>query len=279
MEGVETPSGHVNAHVNAVQPEYFQTMRTAILNGRTFRPGERKAVIVGDSLARRAWPGENPVGKVMANGRLIVGVAASARTMALRDGGATEMYYPFGDGDPGLSGAVLLIRTAGDPHAFLPAIRAAVTSPNDPPPQIDLLSDRFEQVTSGTRKGATAIGLTGLLALVIAATGIAGLLFYAVSQRTREIGIRLAIGATGRDIVTAVLSKAARPVGAGLVLGAAAGYVVSILMERQIYGIGRLDPPAYAAALCVLLAAAALAAAFPVWRALHVNAVDALRHE
>jgi predicted permease len=279
MEGVETPSGHVNAHVNAVQPEYFETMRTAILRGRTFRPGERKAAIVGDSLARRAWPGENPVGKLIANGRLIVGVAASARTMALRDGEATEMYFPFGDGDPGISGAVLLIRTAGDPHAYLPAIRAAVTSPNDPPPQIDLLSDRFEQVTSGTRKGATAIGLTGLLALVIAATGIAGLLFYAVSQRTREIGIRLAVGATGRDIATAVLSKAARPVAAGLLLGASAGYAVAILMERQIYGIGRLDPPAYAAALCVLLAAAALAAAFPVWRALHVNAVDALRHE
>ncbi len=281
MESVHTPSGggYVNANVNAVEPEYFRTMRIAILAGRVFRPGERDAVIVSESLARKAWPGENPVGKLLDRGRLIVGVAASARTVALRDGEATEMYYAFGDVEPPGTGAALLVRTAGDPRAYLPAIRAAVASPNDPPPQVDVLSDRFDRITSGTRKGATAIGLTGLLTLAIAAAGIAGLLSYAVSQRTQEIGVRVALGASSGDIVRAVLSQAIRPVGVGIVLGVSAGSAVSNLMQHQIYGIGRLDPPAYLGALGLLLAAAILAAASPVRRALRVDTVDALRHE
>lgn len=281
MESVPARSGrgYVNTYVNAVEPEYFRTMRIAILAGRTFRPGERNAAIVSESLARKAWPGGNPLGKLLEGGRVIVGVAASARTMSLRDGEATEMYYPFGDSDPGMMGAILLVRTAGNPRSYLRAIRAAVTSPNDAPPQMELLAEKFERATSGTRKGATAIGLIGLLTVAIAATGIAGLLFYAVSQRTREIGIRVALGADSGDVLRVVLAQAIRPVGVGLVLGGAAGFAVSNLMRHQIYGIGRLDPPAYLGALGVLLTAAAVAGAFPIRRALRVSPVEALRQE
>jgi predicted permease len=287
MESVRTPSDHgwVNPNVYAVDPEYFQTMRIAILAGRTFRPGERNAVIVSESLARKAWPGEHPLGKPLPTmgpaagpGRLVVGIAASARTGALSDGAATEMYFPAGDADPAV-GLALLARTAGDPRVHLPAIRIAAMLPNEPPPHLELLTDGFDRATSGTRKGAAAIGVTGLLTLLIAAMGIAGLLFYAVSQRTREIGIRVALGAGTRDVVRAVLTQAVRPVGVGLILGAAAGCLISSLMQHQIYGISRLDPPAYLGALGLLAAAALAAASAPIRRALRVNAVDALRHE
>ncbi len=183
------------ASVNAVDPDFFETMRISILRGRTFHSGERNAAIVSESLARRAWPGEDPIGKPIRD-RFIVGIAASARTIELRDGDAVELYYPLAGADPSVRGGVLLIRTGGPPGAHLPAIRAALQSPGDPPLRFDLLSTLFESATEGTRKGATVIGLTGVLALALAALGTGALLSFAVARRTREIGIRVALGAT-----------------------------------------------------------------------------------
>lgn len=280
IEGIRATSGqYVMAHANAVDPNYFQTLRIAMVSGRVFRPGERDAAIVSQSLALKAWAGENPLGRQLEDGKVVVGVAANARTMALRDGEAVEIYFPFDAADRQVTKALLLVRTAGAPRIHLPAIRSAVSSADHQLFQYDLLTDKFERITEGTRKGAAAVGIIGLLTLGIAATGIGGLLSHAVSQRTREIAIRATLGARSGDIVKRLLAQAMIPVSVGLVVGAAAGYAASSFMKHQIYGIGRLDPAAYVAALCLLLAAAAVAAISPVRRALQVNPVDALRHE
>ena len=279
IEGIRGASGeYVMAQVNAIEPNYLRTMRISLLAGRTFARGERDAAIVSESLARKAWPGENPLGKLLERGRVVVGVAANARAVALKDGEATEIYYPFGTVEQGMGG-ILVVRSVGDPRAHLRMLRAALTTSNEPPLECVLLTDAFADVTSGSRKGATAIGAVGILALFIAATGIAGLLSGVVAQRTKEIGIRAALGASPAAIVRAVVTQAATSVGAGLMLGGIGGYVVSGLMRNQIYGVSLVDPIAYGTALGLLALSASLATAAPVRRALRVNPVDALRQE
>ncbi len=281
INGIQGSTGSsVMAHFNSVDPAFFDTMRIALLRGRTFNPGERKAAIVSESLARKAWPGEDPIGKrVTDQGRVVVGVAASARTNALRDGDAVEIYFPVADTNPWVGGGVLLVRTDGPPKRFLPAIRSALQSPNDPPFRFDLLSNLFDSATEGTRKGAAVIAFTGFLTLALAAMGIGGLLSYAVSQRTKEIGIRIALGASPACIVRLVLAQSLRPVGIGLACGLVAGYAISQPLKAQIYGLSRLDAPSYAAAAALLAMAAAIAALFPIRRALRISSAEALRQE
>jgi predicted permease len=279
IEGIRGTSGDdVMAQVNAIDSNYLRAMRISLLSGRTFARGERDVAIVSESLARRAWPGENPLGRLLDRGRVVVGVAANARAVALKDGEATEIYYPFGTVEQGMGG-LLVIRLAGDPRAHLRTLREALTTANEPPLEYTLLADAFTEVTSGSRKGATAIGAVGILALFIAATGIAGLLSGVVAQRTKEIGIRAAIGASPSAIVRTVVTQVAISVGAGLVLGGVGGYAVSGLMRNQIYGVSLVDPLAYGTTLGLLAASAALATVVPIKRALSVNPVDALRQE
>ncbi len=269
----------VRAHTNAVGPEYFDTLRIPILRGRTFHPGEREAAIVSEALAKRAWPGEDPLEKRLEDGRTIVGVAANAHTVALRDPLAVEIYYPFAGAGSQAATGVLIVRTAGEPGRFLPAIRRALQQPGDPPLRFDPLTSLFADATEGTRKGAAVIGFTSVLALALAALGIGGLLSYAVSERTREIGIRVALGAMPRGIVWLVLREPLRPLAIGLACGAAAGYAISLPLRSQLYGLSLLDVPSYAAAAALLTAAAAVAALPPIQRALRIGAAQAVRQE
>lgn len=278
-EGVRGASGeYVTAEANAVDSGYFRTMRISLLAGRTFVRGERDAAIVSESLARKAWPGENPLGKVLNGGRVVVGVTASARAVALQDGEAVELYYPLGTPDQP-DGAFVVVRTAGDPRSELPILRAAMTAANEPPLEFVPLTESFAEMTRGSRKGAMAIGAVGILALFIAVAGIAGLLSCEVAQRTREIGIRAALGAAPAAIVRTVLARTMMGVGIGVLLGGAIGYAVSGLMRSRIYGISLVDPVACGAALGLLTTCAAVAAAAPVRRALRISPVNALRQE
>ncbi len=280
MQGVDEAQGIVSV-ANAVDPEFFAAMRIPIKRGRNFRPGERNAVIVSESLARRRWPGEDPIGKLYDKNErtIVVGVAGNARTIALRDGQSMEVYHSFPSDAAGVRGGSLLVRTEVGPSTAIPALRQILASRTRSVPRIDLLEDRFRQKTESSVKAAAVTGAAGGLALMMAAVGIAGLLSYTVSQRTKEIAIRVALGAKRSVVIRTVLGQVMSPVLGGVLCGTAAGAVLSAAIKRQLYGLSQFDPASYAGAIGTLAVAAGVAALLPARKALAVNPSDALRHE
>jgi predicted permease len=268
----------VTAYANAVSPRFFETMRIAILHGRVFRDGETGVAVMSESLARKVWPGEDPIGKT-ANGLAVVGVAANARTNALRDGDAVEVYYPLDHAQAGLARAVLVIRTTGSPAQYLPAIRARLQPANAPPLRVDLMTTLFAERTEGTRKGSVVIGATGLAMLLLTAAGIGGLVSFGVSQRTREIGIRVALGASAGVVMRLALTSCVVATGSGIACGAGAGYLLSSLLRTQIYGLSRLDAGAYTGTAGLILLVSAIATIAPVMRAISINPARALKQD
>lgn len=280
-EDAGEPGRRINAYVNAVEPEYFSAMRIPILQGRKFSPGERDAVMISESLARKRWPGESTIGKRYKAGSnaVVVGVAGNARTQALRDSEAVEVYYPYREQGARLRAGGVVIRTALPPARMIPVLRAALERPTAAPLRYMPLESAFEEVTEGSRKGMIGVSIAGALALLLAATGIGGLVAFTVMRRTSEIGVRVALGAPRASVAALVLGKILRPVCFGLAGGLAGGAGLAGLMRSQLYGLGRFDAGAYGGALVVLLAASALAATIPVRRALALDPSVTLKHE
>lgn len=280
-ESAGEPGRRIDAYVNAVEPSYFGTMRIPILQGRTFTAGERDVVMVSESLARKRWPGESAIGKRYKadSDVVVVGVVGNARTQALRDGEAVEVYYPHRERDTRLPAGGVVIRTAIPPARMIPILRAALEDPTSAPLRYTPLESALEETTEGSRKGLIGVSIAGALALLLAATGIGGLLAFTVLRRTREIAVRVALGAPRVSVASLVLRQMTRPVCLGLACGLAFGAGLAGLMRSQLYGLERFDPASYAGAVAVLLAASALAAAIPVRRALALDPNAALKHE
>jgi predicted permease len=270
------PNGGL-AYGHHVDPTYFAVMRIAVVRGRIFAPAETSSMVVSDSFARVLWPGEDPLGKVY-GGTTVVGLAADARTIALGDPSATEMYRPMDDAH--LPGAVLVVRVRTDPSGSLPAIVAAARSVDARvAPATALLRDGFDRRLRGARQMALVVWVLGMLALALSAIGLAGLLSFSVSQRAREIGIRMALGARSADVVQSILRQFAWPVGCGLAGGLAAAAALSSVLRRELFGLSHLDPVSYIAAAVLFSMVALLAASGPLRRATRVNPVTALRVE
>jgi predicted permease len=278
-----TIGGHqVPIYPFSVTPEFFETMGIPILRGRRFLPGEKNAVIVSASLARMQWPGEDPVGKLDASGSsagdVVVGVAGSARLVALSDGDAVEFYRAAQVDDmPGMS---VVVKTVGAPDGLVPMVKA-IGQELDPKlqPFVWSMKTEFKRNTQTAQNLATQAGLIGMVAVLLACVGIVGLVMYAVSQRTKEIAIRLALGADKAHVLGVVLHQFAWPVGLGLVAGAAGAAGLSQILRKVLYGVSGLDPISYAGATTLLVVIAVAAALGPARRALQVDPMNVLRHE
>ena len=232
-------------------------------------------MIVSDSLARLAWPGEDPLGKQF-NDDTVVGVAASARTVALEDPDAVEVYYLANASD--LPSMTVLVKTSGAPEAIAPVLASTARAiDREVSPQLQLLSSRFRDKLRDSEYTAVAVSLLGASALLLACLGIIGLVTYAVSQRTKEIGIRMALGAQSGDVLGSILRQFTRPVFGGLAVGVAAAAGLSQLLRRELYGISHLDPIAYVSVIVIFLVVVILAALLPARRALRVDPLHALR--
>ena len=275
---------------NAVDENFLPSLGIAIVRGRNLRAGERQAVVVSQGLARKLWPGEDPLGKTMQKmtsktGALawdkdftVVGVAAAARTVDPRDGQTLEAYYTLAPDD--LSEAVLIVRREGDPAVLLPAIRDAGRSlDRTVDPEITLLSSAYRRKLADAQQVTVVVASVGGLAFFLAVVGVYGVVSYSVSQRTREFGIRMALGAAPHQIARAVLSQFLRPVAAALALGVAAAAGVSVALRSQLYGLSNTDPVTYGLVLALLLLVSGLAAAFPARRAARLDPMLSLRHE
>ena len=269
-----------------VSPSYFESLGVPVLRGRAFEDRDRKgaegAVIVNDRLARRHWKNEDPIGRRLSSDggrtwRTIVGVVGDVRQQALDAEYTDTVYLPFRE-FPGYA-YMLFVRTLDDPAHAAETVRAAGrrSDPQAAITDVRTLADIRSETLSSPRLMSVLLGMFALLALVITAAGLSGLIAYSVSRRTQEIGIRMALGADRGRIITMVLREGMFSVAAGLALGIAASLALSRLVSGLLFGIGANDPLCYVGSAIVLVAAAAAACFLPARRATAVSPMTALR--
>jgi len=279
ITGIDVGGRRIMIYPNWVGPEFFETMRIPLLRGRSFRAGEKNAVILSESLARKRWPTEDPIGKQWKGGKdIVVGVVGNTRAMEMNNTDETEIYYPpTADILPEMS---VLIKTVGDPNTLSPVIKSIAGS-IDPKlfPTITPLTAGFRKNVSEVEQIATIICLLGSIAIFLAVVGLLGLVSYAVAQRTREIAIRLALGANRAEVFSGVLRRFAWPVLLGLVAGVAITVSLSQILRRGLYGISGLDPISYVGAIAILIAILAAAALLPIHRAFQLDISRILHSE
>ena len=270
---------------NNVSPEYFSLLSIPILRGRNFTAtelqGRSRAVIVSEATARRYWPGLDPVGRTILMGAEpfeIVGVAKDAHVAHVAETESSYMYLPAGPSAQ--RGLRMLVRSETDFAALARAITAAT---HELDPALVVLVNRLERNLEYWRgRSRLAAGLSGalcLLALLLALVGVYGVVSYVVTRRRREVGIRLALGATARDVQHLMVRQTFRPIGIGAVIGIVAASAASRALESALFGISPLDPIAFVGAAFFLVGVAVVATVLPTRAALNVNAVTALRYE
>ncbi len=275
----------VPVHYRTVTPGYHRAMGITLVKGRLFEPGDRdgaaRVILINEAAAAAYFPGEDPVGRTVRFGKActVVGVVGNVRQDRLETPAVPEVYEPMAQS--GSPTGELVVRTVGDPHEALPAIRTVLLDvmPTVPVRNIQTMDEVFARHTAQRRLNMLLIGLFGVLGLVISAVGIYGVLAAIVSQRTREIGVRVALGATRSNVVAMVLAKTGMLVAIGLALGGVAAWYLSALARSFLFGLEPTDPRAFAAALATLLAAALAASLIPARRAASVDPVVALRGE
>jgi predicted permease len=271
----------VNIHSNHIDPPFFRTMRIPLLRGRYVTRGDTRGIVVSESLARLQWPAGDPIGKPFRQGTdtyTVVGVVGSARLVSPEDSDAVEIYQLAGA--EMMPSMVVLVRTAGPPETLAPAVAsiAAAMHPNLVP-EVQLMRSAFRGKVRTAEYSALAVGVLGFVALLLACAGIVGMVGYAVSQRTKEIGIRMALGARPAQVLPVVLRQFAIPAGFGLVVGVGGAAALSRVLRGLLYGLDNLDPAAYLAAVLIFGAAITLAALWPARRAMRVDPMRALRYE
>ena len=271
-------------HIQPLSDGYFRTMRIPFIEGRDIEPGDtvstNPGIIVSESLARRWWPGRPAVGEALLLGEQrvrIVGVVGDVRAAGLASAPDETMYMPIR-----LMPRVpvsLVARTQGDPALMLGAVRDAIHSVDAALPIDELAPVRALVADDATRERflATLLGLFAVIAVLLAAIGLYGLVAYVVAQRTQEIGVRMALGANRSEIVRLMLWRGMRPVLTGLVLGIAGAWALRGTLAGLLYGISPTDASTYAGVIIVLAVVGLLASWLPARKAARVEPVVALR--
>ena len=296
-EGADT--GQASSFIadnRAVTPGYFTAMQTRLSEGRFFAPqdrdGAQMVVIVDESLARQAWPGQSAVGKridaehVTSNGfelvpSIVVGVVEHINNHSLSTVVRSQVYSPFDQNQRGNFPATFVVRATVPPLSLVPAIREHIRAriPNAAIDKVRLMTDYIEREIAPHSFTAILAVIFGGVALLLAATGIYGVLDYQVSRRRREMGIRIAMGAIPRDAVALVLREGLVLTALGLLVGAGATVVVARWFQALVYGVSVYDPLSYALGFVLLPAAASLGCWRPARRAAYADPADAIRQE
>ena len=270
-----------------VTPGYLQLLRIPLLKGRYLsaddRAGSPLVAVINQAAAEKYWPGQDPIGQRMildTEERTVVGVVGNIHHLGPEIAPRQECYIPAAQDEQ--YGVSLAVRTAGDPMRVLPAVKAAIWSIN---PEQRLTSDTvtlekyMDRLIAQRRFNMAVIALFGVLGLVIAAAGIYGVMAYVVAQRTAEIGVRMALGATRGNVVWMVLRRAGTLMLIGLAIGGAGAWSLRTLVQSFLFGVQPTDPSIFLGALAALAAAGLLASAVPARRAASVDPLVALRAE
>jgi putative ABC transport system permease protein len=277
-------------NVNTVSPSYFSLIAIPILRGRTFTTAElddsSRAAIITEATTKRYWPGEDPIGRTLVMGLgpnqevtlEIVGVAKDAQVSQVA---ATDSNYLYLPASPQAQrGLGLLVRSQLDFAALATSIRS-LTRELDAGVvvRVNRLEDNLEFWRTGSRLLAGLSGSLSALALVLAAVGVYGVVSYVVSRRRREVGIRMTLGASPRNVQGLILRQTLRPVAIGGIIGIAGAAAVSRILETVLFGISPYDPIAFVGAPLFLLAVAGVASLLPTREALKVDPMITLRYE
>jgi putative ABC transport system permease protein len=290
------PNDRVFAGDVSVGSQYFETIGTPLLRGRDFTAQDTinspPVAIVSEKLARRLWPeikdpGE-ALGKRLRVGRSnlisceVIGVSKDSRNNIFnridREPDPT-IYRPFAQNYSPV--ASLVVRTDGDPRGLISVVRREVAAldENLPPRDLQPLSETVSLASWSARTGAAVLGVFGLLGLVLAAIGIYGVMSYSVSRRTREIGLRMALGAETRDVIKLIFKQAMGLTLIGAVIGLMLAVAVTRLLASLLYGVTATDPATFAGVVVFVIAVAVLACYLPARRATKVDPMKALRCE
>jgi predicted permease len=283
-EYVPRKDEQLQIHLNTVGPEYFRTMQIPLLAGREFSDRDDAAgarvAIVNEAMARRYWNRPDVVGtRIRIGGKPldVIGVVATGKYQTIGEAPRPYLYLPMAQNYK--SDVVLHVRTAGDPAAFAPTLRDVVArmDPNLPLYDVKSLRAHMAFATFTLEFAATLLGAFGALALALAAVGLYSVMAYAVSQRTREVGIRMALGARPSDVLRLIVGQGMALLAIGLGIGVAIALGAMPLMAPVLVGVSGRDPLTFAA-VALLLGAVALVASFiPARRAAAVDPLAALR--
>jgi predicted permease len=286
LEGYQPqPNEDMELNTNVIGPGYFRTMDIPIVRGRDFgpedRPGGAVVVIVNEELARRYFNGDALGKRVRVEGqfREIVGVARTAKYRDLREEPLPFIYLPLAQEHQ--SDMTVIVRAAGDPEALLGTLREEMNGVNRSVPvsSVQMMSETIAGQLAVDRMIAVLLSVFGGAALLLAAIGIYGVMGYVVAQRTREIGIRVALGAERSDIMTMIGRRALTLTLAGAGIGLALALALTRALKSLLFGVSTADPLTFSTIVTLLIGVALLASYFPARRATKVDPIVALRNE
>jgi len=296
-EGIGRPEPGLSYDANhrQVSADFLRAMGVPLRRGRfldrTDRGESRPVAIVNETMARQYWPGQDAVGKRFKIGDpdspvpwvTIVGIVGDVRQMGLDAPVKAEMYLPYSQvgNQPWFAPRDLVVRTSVEPMSVVAAVKReiAAVDPDQAVSNIRSLDEILDEEVVQRRLGATLLTAFAVLALLLASLGIYGILSYFVAQHTAEIGVRLALGATGRDILGLVLGRGMTLALVGIGLGSLGGLALTRLMSSLLFGISATDPATFALAALLLTALALLACYLPARRAVKVDPTIAMRYE
>jgi predicted permease len=294
-----SPRDMPSAQWQPIGADYFKVLRVPVLRGREFTDldtlSTTPVALINETMAKQFWPNEDPIGQTIAvqfyndQPRQIVGIVSDVRPSVRNREPRPQMYVPHvqlptiqaGVTAFGLEGVTFIVRSGSRIDDWLPAARAAAKQidPAHAVNNVQLLTEFAAQQTQGYRQYVILLGVFSGIALLLAVVGIYGVMSHSVMQRTNEIGIRVAFGATARNVLTSVLGRGLIVIITGMVIGLVASLSLTRIIESALWGVTSTDPATYAAVLATLLVVACLACYVPARRALKVDPLVAMRQE
>jgi putative ABC transport system permease protein len=278
----------LEAEVRLVTPEFFSTLRIPLHRGRAFTDQEGRqsefAAVIDERLAHQYWPNQDPLGQqiILQGGQAarIIGVAGHTKQSDLASNSEKGIFY-FSLYQAPVAFGTLLVRTAANPEGLTKSIQEAVRAVDPATPLYDAQSmqERVSATLAGRRFTIVLLALFAAAAVFLAALGLYGVINYGVTQRTQEIGIRMALGAQRSQVLALILGGGMRLTVAGLALGWLAAFASARLVPNQLFGVGAFDPLTFAAMAILLAAVALLASAIPAHRAMNLDPLEACRYE
>ena len=294
IDGYQPPSGQPapNVAYNVISPDYFQTMRIPMARGRTFTDADDEkaqyVAIVNEVMAKHFWPNQDPLGRHFTMTRepkhsmQVVGIARDSRFLGVTLAINAHFYVPYAQHDEANSLETLQVRTAGAPELLIPEVErvVATVAPDLPVFDVETMTDALNTLAGLLifKIGAALAAAFGILGIILATVGVYGVISYVASQRTHEIGIRMALGAHSQDILRMILGQGIVIVGAGLTIGLAAAFSAAHVV-RNFVTVSATDPLTYLIVSATLTLVAVLACYIPARRATKVDPMAALRYE